>query len=375
MGDALMVRLWGREYGRRELLRRVGRLEQVAGVRLVGLEDGMGRGVRVLEFHTGSGFSFEVLVDRAFDIGRCGFKGRPLSWISGVGTSGPWFYEPEGLGFFRTFGGGMLTTCGLDHALFMAEDTAEQYHYPPKRTERYGLHGRVSNLPARLAGYGSRWEGEECVLWAEGEVLQAAVFGEQLVLRRRIEARVGGSRLTVSDEVENVGFDPTPHMYLYHVNVGFPVVDEGAELLAPASSVTPRGDYPAEGYGRFHAPREGYVEQVFEHELLAEEDGTVPVAVVNRELGLGVYQLYNRAQFPHHFVWRMLGEGTYVLGIEPSTNRTAGRLDARRRGELIELRTGERRAYTMELGVLEGAAEIQRFAGRVEAVESASGPG
>jgi len=360
-----MVRLWGGEYGRRELLRRVGRLEQVAGVRLVTLGDGAGRGVRALEFRTGSGLSFDVLVDRAFDIGRCEFGGRSLCWLSGVGTSGPWFYEPEGLGFFRTFGGGMLTTCGLDHTLFMAEDTAEQYHYPPKRTEGYGLHGRVSNLPARLVGYGERWEGEGCVLWAEGEVLQAAVFGERLLLRRRVEARVGESRITVRDEVENAGFDPTPHMYLYHVNVGFPVVDEGAELLAPAVSVTPRGDYPAEGYGRFHAPEEGYVERVFEHELAAEEGGTVPVAVVNRRLGLGVYQLYDRNQFPHHFVWRMLGEGTYVVGIEPSTNRTAGRLDARRRGELIRLRAGERRAYGMELGVLEGESEIERFARRV----------
>ncbi len=39
-------------------------------------------------------------------------------------------------------------------------------------------------------------------------------------------------------------------------------------------------------------------------------------------------------------MWRMLGEGTYVVGIEPCTNRTAGRLDARERGELIELEPG-----------------------------------
>jgi hypothetical protein len=72
------------------------------------------------------------------------------------------------------------------------------------------------------------------------------------------------------------------------------------------------------------------------------------VAVVNREAGLGLYQIYGREQFPHHFVWRMLGKGTYVVGIEPSTNRTAGRLDARERGELIELEAGEKRMY--ELG-------------------------
>ncbi len=92
-----MPRLYGHDYSRGELARRVGRLEQVAGVRLVTLGDGGGRGVRVLEFRTGSGFAFDVLVDRAFDIGRCELRGVPLAWTSGVGVEGPWFYEPDGL--------------------------------------------------------------------------------------------------------------------------------------------------------------------------------------------------------------------------------------------------------------------------------------
>jgi Domain of unknown function (DUF4432) len=366
-----MPELFGQGHGRRDLMRRVGRLDQAAGVRLVALGDGAERGVRVLEFRTGTGFAFDVVVDRAMDIGRCEIGGRPLGWLSPVGFAGPWFAEPEGLGFLRNWGGGLLTTAGLDHALFMAEDTAEQYHYPPKETESHGLHGRVSNVPARLVGYGERWEGDECVLWAEGEVRQAAVFGENLVLRRRIEAGVGESRLRIHDSVENAGFDPTPHMYLYHVNVGWPVVDEGSELLAPAGGVSPRGDYRADGYGSFHAPEAGYVERVFEHDLAAEEDGTVPVAVVNRPAGLGLYQLYRRDQLPHHFVWRMLGEGTYVVGVEPSTNRTAGRLDARERGELIELQPGEARRYDLELGALDGEEEIERFASRVETLRPA----
>ena len=363
-----MPELHGRRYAREELSRRVGRLEQAAGVRLVTLGDGAERGVRVLEFRTGTGFEFDVVVDRAFDIGRCEHSGRALAWISATGFAGPWYYEPEGLGFFRGFGAGLLTTCGLDHALFMAEDTAEQYHYPPKRTETYGLHGRVSNRPARLAGYGERWEGDDCVLYADGEVLQAAVFGEQLLLRRRIEARVGESRLVIHDEVVNVGHDPTPHMLLYHVNVGWPVVDEGSELLVPATAVEPRGNHPVEGYRTFAPPAAGFVEQVFEHEVAAEPDGCVPVAIVNRRLGLGAYEVFRRDQLPHHFVWRMLGEGTYVVGIEPSTNRTAGRLDARERGELIELGAGESRTYELELGALVGEAELDAFAARVGAL-------
>ena len=363
-----MPTLWGERISRQELLRRVGSLDQVAGVRLVTLGDGNERGVRVLEFRTGTGFEFDVIVDRAFDIGRCELGGRAIGWQSGVGFGGPWFAEYEDLGWLRNWGGGLVTTCGLEHAMFMAEDTATQYHYPPKQTERFGLHGRVSNRPARLAAYGHRWEGDECILYAEGEVLQASVFGEHLLLRRRIEARVGESRFTIHDEVENVGWDPTPHMYLYHVNVGFPVVDEGAEILVPARNVIPRGDYPAEGYRVLEGPQPAYVERVFEHEVIAEEDGSVPVAVVNRARGLGAYEVFNARQLPFHFVWRMVGEGTYVIGIEPSSNRPSGRLDARQRGELAILQPGEKRVYDLEIGALDGEAEIAAFAQRVAAL-------
>ena len=125
-------------------------------------------------------------------------------------------------------------------------------------------------------------------------------------------------------------------------------------------------------YRRLAAPAAGWFEQVFEHELGGEPDGAVPAAVVNRRLGVGLYQVFDRTQLPHHFVWRTLGEGTYVVGIEPCTNRTGGRLDARERGELIELAAGESRSYDLELGALDGADEIDRFADRVT---RAGGPG
>ena len=49
-----------------------------------------------------------------------------------------------------------------------------------------------------------------------------------------MEVDVGGSALRISDKVVNVGFDPTSHMLLYHVNIGYPVLDEGARLVIPA---------------------------------------------------------------------------------------------------------------------------------------------
>ena len=368
-----MPELFGARYTRAELHRRIGRLEQAAGVRLVTLGDGQGRGVRVLEFRTGTGFAFDVLVDRCFDIGRCELGGRPLSWLSGAGVVAPWYYEPDEWGWFRAWGGGMVVTCGLDHTLGPGEDTAEHFSQPHIRTTvRYGLHGRAGGLPARLAGYGERWDGDECVLWAEGEVTQSAVFGEQLVLRRRVEARVGQSSLVLRDQVENVGHTTTSHMFLYHCNAGFPVVDESSELLVPSRRTTTDYGVPTAGYATMSAPVRGATEACFEHDVIAEPGGTVPVAVVNRSLGLGVYQVFRVSQLPCHTVWRMMGEGTYALAMEPSTNRDAGRPDARERGELQWLEPGEQRQYELEIGALAGAAAIGEFGTRVARLAAAS---
>ncbi len=361
-----MPRLWDEPYPRPELLRRVGRLDQVAGVRLVTLADGPARGVRVLEFRTGTGFAFDVLVDRSFDVGRCEVAGYPLSWLAPPGTVGPWYYEPDDWGWFRSWGGGMVVTCGLDHTMVAEEDTAEQFHQPHMFTGvRYGLHGRVGGLPARLLGYGERWDGDECTLWAEGLVVQAAVFGEQIALRRRVEASVGGSSFRIHDEVENVGFSSTSHMLLYHCNCGFPVVDAGSELLVPSRSVTCDPWVEVAGHTTLPAPIQGAQEACFYYDPAPAGDGTVPVAVVNRRLGIGVYQVFRTAQLPHFMVWRMPGEGTYAVGLEPGTNPAISRAEARRLGKLIELGPGETRTYDLEIGALAGSAEIDAFGARV----------
>lgn len=365
-----MTHLFGDTFTKTDLLHRVGRLPQVAGVRLVTLEDGLERDTRVLEFRTGTGFQFDILVDRAMDVGRCEMNGMALGWQSNAGFPGPWSFEPEGLGWLRGFGGGLLTTCGLEHTMFMAEDDQTHFGYPPFTSQEFGLHGRISYLPARLTGYGETWSGAECTLWATGEITQARVFGEQFVLRRRIEAKVGESRLKIHDEVENIGNAPTPHMYLYHVNVGWPVLDEGAELLAPVSNPVARGSHDTDGYTRFHGPRKGYVEQVTEHDIHGEKDGSVPVAIVNRARGIGAYEVFNQTQLPRHFIWRMLGQGTYACGIEPSTNSTRGRLADKAAGQLIVLEPGQTREYDLELGALLGAGDIDAFEQRVARIGS-----
>jgi hypothetical protein len=361
-----MVKLFVQTLTRREVAERCGALSQLAGVRLMTLGDGVERDVRMLEFRTGSGLRFTVLVDRAFDIADCEFKGHAIGWNSPSGFRHPGLHEYEGeqgLAWTRSFSG-LLLTCGLDHILGPEETPADTYHYPTKKTARHTLHGRVSTIPARLVGYGERWEGDRCILWAEGEVRQAAVFGEDLCLSRRIEADVGGDEIRLSDRVVNHGFSRTPHMFFYHVNVGFPLLDEGARYLAPIADVVwaaHAGDaYEKQGVGyrRIPAPQPNFREQVWEHETAADASGVTPVAIVNDRLGLGFEVSTKKEQLPCLYQWQHFQPGNYVMGIEPSSHHVLGDNAARERGEMIWLEHDEGRSYDVVFKVLDGRENI-----------------
>ena len=371
-----MVQLYGQTLSRREVAERAGMLSQFAGVRLVTLGDGVERGVRMLDFRTGTGLRFTALVDRALDIADCDYKGQAIGWHSPSGFRHPGLHEYEGedgLAWARSFSG-LLATCGLDHILGPVEVPADNYNYPGRKIARHSLHGRVGTIPARLTGYGESWDGDHCILWAEGTVQQSAVFGEDLHLIRRIEADVGGNEIRISDRVINHGFARTPHMFFYHVNVGYPLLDEGTRYLAPIKDVlwaAHGGDaYRAQkvGYRTIPAPRPGFREQVWQHELEADGKGEAPVAVVNDRLGLGFEVVTRKDQLPCLYEWQNFQAGNYALGIEPSTHHALGNLKAREREEMIWLEHDESRFYEATFRVLDGAQEIAAAERRITAI-------
>jgi Domain of unknown function (DUF4432) len=371
-----MVKLYGQTLSRRQVAERSGMLSQFAGVRLMTLGDGVERGIRMLEFRTGSGLRFTALVDRALDIADCEYKGQAIGWHSPSGFRNPSLHDYEGedgLAWGRSFSG-LLVTCGLDHILGRNEVPAENYNYPGRKTVTHSLHGRIGTIPARLTGYGESWDGDRCVLWAEGIVQQASVFGEDLHLIRRIEADVGGSEIRLSDRVVNHGFHRTPHMYFYHINVGHPVLDEGSRYLAPIRDVVwaaHEGErYQAQkvGYRTVPQPQMDFSEQVWQHELGADAKGEVPVAVVNDRLGLGFEVTTRKDQLPCCYEWQNFQAGQYALGIEPSTHHVLGNLAARERGEMIWLEHGETRAYDAVFRVLDGKDAIADAERRIAAI-------
>lgn len=356
----------------RSLLARItGDAAAAGGVRLVELADGVERGIRVLEFRTGTGLAFDVLVDRAMDLGAAEHAGRSIGWRSPTGFRHPGLHEhadDQGWSWLRSFSG-LLVTAGLDHVMGPAEVDAAEYAYQP--TAWHPLHGRIGNVPARLLGYGEHWvDDTRCVLWAEGEMRQARVFGENLRLVRRIEADLGGNEVRIRDTVTNAGSDATPHMLLYHFNIGWPLLDEGARFLAPVREVlwrSPGATSSSASYREMGPPQRGAAERVYEHDLVPDEEGRATVAVANDRLGLGVALSWEQAELPCFVEWLHLREGAYVIGCEPSTHHAGGNQAARDDGTMTWLDAGERRTYGVTVTVLDGADEIGRVARLVAA--------
>jgi hypothetical protein len=339
-----MAHLFGRDWTRQALLARVGDLSQVAGVRLAELSDGRERGVRVAEFRTGAGLDFTVLLDRGMDIGPAHYLGGALAWCSPAGFAHPAYYEPAGLGWLRTFGGGLLTGCGLTTVGSPSEDAGEQL----------GQHGRLSTLAASNLQVGETWASDDCCFWIVGQMRQARIFGENLRLTRRIEAWLGQNRLSVHDVVENLADTSSPLMILYHMNIGFPMLDASCRLLAVPHTVTPRDADAAREAGlwdRFQEPTAEYREEVFYHDIPADVDGWAEITLENPQLGRRLTVRVEKAGLPNLVQWKMMGRGAYVLGLEPANCAVEGRATERANGTLQFIAPGEQREFRVEVNI------------------------
>lgn len=372
-----MPTVFGRYFTRDELLRKVGRIEQIGGVQPLTLAEGREQGVRALQLRTGTGLSLTVAVDRALDIVAAEWQGRSLCWQSPGGAAHPSYYEPAGLGWLRTFPGGLLATCGLTWYGAPHDD-------PQAGVEGHsglGLHGRIGAIPARQVAWGGEWEGDEYTMWVEGRMEEWILFGPHLELRRRLWARLGENRFHLRDVVTNRGFVAQEHMILYHVNLGFPLLDEGARCLFPARKVLARTAYAQQSiaqWDRFEPPQPGLEERVYYYELAAQADGRTCVALVNRATDagqpLGLALRYNLEMLPVLVHWKMPGAGSYVTGVEPGTNYGDGRPREREAGRMIVLAPGESRTYEIEFDLLTTDEQLQAVEREIDALTGGQPP-
>jgi hypothetical protein len=349
-----MATLFGKNYSRGELERHVGHLSQIAGVRLLQLQEGQEAGVRVADVRSGSGLRFQISLDRGMDISVAEYKGLSLAWRSPQGDVHPSHFDPKGMGWLKSFPGGLMTGCGLTTAGAPSIDAGEEL----------GIHGRLSNLPATNTKAETEWAGDQCVFKVSGVIRENVIFKENLVLYRTIEVELGKSTITLHDKVVNEGFRRSPLMMLYHINLGWPLLDEGADVYLNVRSMRPRDAEAEKGAAsatKIPSPVSGYKEQVFYHDLIAASSGFASVVLANRRLGLGVFAQYRQKELPRFIQWKMVAEGEYVLGFEPANCLVEGRAKERERGTLQFLEPGETREFLVHIGVLDGNAAIDQF--------------
>ena len=349
-----MAILFGKQYSRRELEQRIGHLSQIAGTRLMELQDGPETGVRIAEVRSGTGLRFQVSLDRGMDISVAEYKGMSLAWRSPQGDVHPSRFEPKGMGWLRSFPGGLMTGCGLTTAGAPSLDDGEEL----------GIHGRLSNTPSAGIESTTEWIGDRCLFRLSGVVRENVIFGHNLVLYRTIENELGTSTITLRDSVVNEGFRQSPLMMLYHINLGWPLLDDGANVYLNARSMRPRDSEAEKGTAaatQIPSPISGYKEQVFYHDLIADKDGLTSALLANKKLGLGLFTQYRQKELPNFIQWKMVAEGEYVLGFEPANCLVEGRAKERERKTLQFLEPGETREFLVHVGILDGAAAIDQF--------------
>ncbi|MCU0913775.1 MAG: aldose 1-epimerase family protein [Planctomycetes bacterium] len=334
---------------------------QVGGIETSVLDDGPGRGTRIAWINTGAGLRYKVVIDRGLDIVDAFYQQHSLAWLSHAGVTAPRPDAHTGIEWLWTFGGGLLTTCGLTHVGGPETDAFGER----------GLHGRISNFPAQVESIVQPNLGTGSVeMSITGVVKESRVFGPNLELRRTISGTLGEPVIRIHDVVTNAGNSRTPHMLLYHCNYGWPLVDKGTQIVWKGRCES-RGlemdnaiFNPDRDFRTAAAPLEshrGTGEACGFIDVTPDADGVCTIGLHNEKLGLAVSTRYRKTQLPSLANWQHWGPGEYVTGLEPGTNPPIGQAKARAQKKLLHLDPGRSRTYDLEIRVLTQAQDIRRF--------------
>lgn len=270
---------------------RISNLMQLASIRRYEMTEGPERGLRVLDCDNGK-LRFLLNERKALDVMQMYHKGENVSFVSKNA------FTAREIAFENRFEGGMLYTCGLDSV---------------GAREGYLLHGTHHLTPARV----TRAEVNEEGILIEAEIRETALFGKNLVFRRRVFSRIGSDELEISDTLENCGTREEEYCLLYHVNVGYPMLDAGAELLDDAEEVIPRTPWAAEHIGSRRAIGAAVANQ--EEMCYFLRLKTPSVSLRNPKINKMFTLKWSQETLPCFVEWKSMAAGDYALGLEPCT--------------------------------------------------------
>lgn len=314
----------------------IGHESQIHSVEEHILVGGKGNGLRLLEIRNGKGLELTISLDRCMDISRLIYKGISLNYMNPVGYVHPSYYDKENTNFLKSFTAGFLTTCGLNNVGDPGEDNGEILP----------LHGNISNTPCSYYSY----EIKEDKIVVIGKVSDEVIFSHKFVLNRKIEISLLDNSFTVEDKIDNVGDTKYPCLVLYHMNMGYPLLDETSELKINSSKIVGRTSKATKNiktWNKILKPQSNYEEECFFHSF----NKLPKISLYNKKINSGIEIIYDNKNLPYFTEWKMMGVRDYVLGLEPGNTYPGLRSEKRRNKTLIELKPNESLNYKFKINV------------------------
>ncbi|MEA4965254.1 MAG: DUF4432 family protein [Oscillospiraceae bacterium] len=329
-----------------ELLKKLGNIDQVAGIREARLLRGRGEGIEVAEFYNAAGLRFSVVPDRCMDLFDFSYRGVNLSFQSKNGLTSPQAFSPADGEFSEQWPGGMLVTCGLGN---VGGHSGGDGVYP--------THGRISHVPAKNFGTETHWEGDRYVLRATGEVHQTKLYGRHLSIRRVIETGLFDKTVRIQDTITNFEAEEEPYMLLYHFNFGYPLLQADSRVAASRADVSPMNELSTDA-AYMMDPVDGRGEELYFRTNLGDRACCV---LYNERLELGAYVAFDTKNLPNFLQWKNMKSHDYVLAIEPCNTCGLNRQEAQEQGKIATLPAYSSIENRLELGVLDGLSEIREW--------------
>ena len=319
----------------------IGHRTQLNGVEEHRLVGGKGDGIRLYEITNGLGLELTTSPDRNGDITRLRYKGIQMNYMSPCGYVAPAYYDETGSNWLKSFTAGYLTTCGLNGVGTPCTDEGEELP----------LHGNIANQPCSQSYYTE----DESAITVHTLTLDETIFGRKMTLNRDIVVSKKENTFEIIDTIENTGDQRTPFEILYHMNMGYPLLDEDAVVKIPAKSVTPRDDHAAEDIDNcliMEKPTKGYQERCYYHKF---EDENGLASIYQPKLNTKLTITFNAKELDGFVEWKMMGVRDYVLGLECGNCYPDGRNVMRETGMLKFLDPGEKKTYRVKVSLTDQA--------------------
>ena len=317
----------------------LGHESQLYGIEEHRLIGGKGDGMRLFQIHNGKGLDLTVSPDRNGDITRLRYKGMNMSYLSPSGYVAPAYYNSVGTNWLSSFTAGFLTTCGLNN---VGTPNTDQGEVLP-------LHGSIANLPADYSYWAIEESENGTCLVVHSETKDETLFGRKLRLSREIKVSTDQNEFCIRDTIVNTGDKIEPYEILYHMNMGYPLLDEDSVIEIPSVEVRPRNDRAAKEIARWmhmQKPTAGYEECCYYHKF---EDKTGRAKIYQPKLGCSLEITFDAEKLDGFVEWKMMGVRDYVLGLECGNCYPDGRDVMRKEGMLKFLGPGESQEYEVHI--------------------------